>query len=278
MNVPAAVMALESRVAFAVEMPLRRSRVRSNPLLALSYQLTELPTRDAYLQAASACLSELLPGDDTFWLEADFGRQRASTRHGASATPDPALGRLLIEAHDHPAIRSYLAYPDDLSPRRLSDVAGDRRWRGTYAHELLGGAMGRHQLSLIVRLAAPSRGSGWTIGRSRKDFTDTELDLAGALLPLLTTLDRLYERQPVTPVQGLLQAREWVALTSREAEMLTLLGEGLTAVAIGHLLRISSGTVRKHLQHLYAKLGCHDRLMAVQEARRLGVLPPLTNY
>lgn len=250
--------------------------MNSDTMLALSYQLTELPDRDAYLQAASACLGELLPGDDTFWLEVDFGQKTATTRRGKNAVVDPDLGRLLVEAHDHPAIQSYLADPRDLTPRRLSDVAAPREWRGTCAHELLSEPMGRHQLSLLVRLAAPCQGYGWTVGRSGSDFTDAELDLARALLPLLTTLDRLYEHRPGTPDPVSEQARERALLTPREVEVLSLVAEGLTAVAIGHRHRISSGTVRKHLQNSYEKLGCHDRLLAVQEARRRGVLPPLT--
>lgn len=86
--------------------------------------------------------------------------------------------------------------------------------------------MGRRQLSLIVRLAAPSRGNGWTIGRSGKDFTGTELDLAAALLPLLTTLDRLYERHPSARVPTLLPEGERAALTLREVQILSLLAEG----------------------------------------------------
>ena len=136
--------------------------------------------------------------------------------------------------------------------------------------------MGRHQLSLIVRLTPPSRGNGWTIGRSGNEFSDAELDLARSLLPLLTTLDRLYERCPPIPSTSAQQAGERFGLTVREVDMLTLVAEGLTAVAIGHLRRVSSNTVRKHLEHVYAKLDCHDRLMAVQKARRLGLLPPLT--
>lgn len=246
-------------------------------MLALSYQLTDLPDRAAYLSAAAACLGELLPGDDTFWLETDLARGTAVTRRGAGMTADPELARLLVEAHDHPAILSYLVDPADLSPRRLSDVVAARDWRATSAHALLNGTMGRHQLSLIVRLAPPARGDGWTVGRSGLDPTDDERDLAAELLPLLTTLDRVYGRPLPALDPALDDVRRRLALTPREVQILSLVAEGLTAVAIGHVHRISSATVRKHLQHVYDKLGCHDRLLAVQEARRLGVLPPVVS-
>lgn len=60
-------------------------------------------------------------------------------------------------------------------------------------------------------------------------------------------------------------------LTNRERQILAALADGRTAHAIGHQLAISEGTVRKHLEHLYAKMGVHDRLAAVTVARRAGL-------
>ena len=68
-------------------------------------------------------------------------------------------------------------------------------------------------------------------------------------------------------------ARDRAGLTTREGDILDLLASGLTATAIGHVCRISQATVRKYLEHIYAKLGCRDRLLAVERARRLGLLP-----
>ena len=50
-----------------------------------------------------------------------------------------------------------------------------------------------------------------------------------------------------------------------------------TAVAIGHIRRITTRTVRKHLENIYAKLGKHDRLQAVNYAREIGLLDPQRN-
>ena len=54
--------------------------------------------------------------------------------------------------------------------------------------------------------------------------------------------------------------------------VLCLLAEGLTATAIASRLGCSAGTVRKHLEHAYAKLGVHDRLLAVRRMQELGLL------
>lgn len=61
-------------------------------------------------------------------------------------------------------------------------------------------------------------------------------------------------------------------LTHRELEVLGLLAQGLTAVSIGLRLRISSETVRKHLEHIYEKTGYRDRLLAVEYPKRSGLL------
>lgn len=52
-------------------------------------------------------------------------------------------------------------------------------------------------------------------------------------------------------------------LTEREKEILAALADGHTAHAIARRLTISERTVHKHLEHLYAKIGVHDRLEAV---------------
>ncbi|CAM2953593.1 response regulator transcription factor [Prescottella defluvii] len=58
------------------------------------------------------------------------------------------------------------------------------------------------------------------------------------------------------------------ALTAREAELLTLLAEGLTNKELGKRLFISEATVKTHLAHIYAKLGVDSRAAAVSIALR----------
>ena len=53
-------------------------------------------------------------------------------------------------------------------------------------------------------------------------------------------------------------------LTRREREVLALVAEGLTNAEVGALLWISAGTVRRHLQNVYAKLEVHTRTAAVR--------------
>lgn len=66
------------------------------------------------------------------------------------------------------------------------------------------------------------------------------------------------------------------AITPREQEVLTLLGEGLDVTAIARRLEITLNTCRGHVKNLLAKLGSHSQLEAVVEAVHQGLLPHLS--
>lgn len=60
---------------------------------------------------------------------------------------------------------------------------------------------------------------------------------------------------------------EEVKLTSREIEVLEQLSKGLKYNAIAENLFLSAGTIRKHVENIYAKLQVHNKLEAVQKAK-----------
>jgi LuxR family maltose regulon positive regulatory protein len=62
-------------------------------------------------------------------------------------------------------------------------------------------------------------------------------------------------------------------LTARELEVLQLLAAGAPNRAIAEQLVVTQETVKKHLSHLFDKLGAVNRTQAVVRARELGLLP-----
>ena len=62
-------------------------------------------------------------------------------------------------------------------------------------------------------------------------------------------------------------------LTPRECEVVTLVAEGKTTAQIARQLWISPGTVRRHLENVFAKLDVHTRTAAVARLRP-AQLPP----
>jgi DNA-binding NarL/FixJ family response regulator len=63
-------------------------------------------------------------------------------------------------------------------------------------------------------------------------------------------------------------------LTPREAEVLALIGAGLTNAEIADRLVVSAATVKSHVNHIFAKAGVRDRAQAVAYAFRHGLAEP----
>jgi DNA-binding CsgD family transcriptional regulator len=92
-------------------------------------------------------------------------------------------------------------------------------------------------------------------GRLRITAVDPDGDLEGRLL--------LLEEEPAVSIEALRD----LGLTRRQAEVLRLLSAGLAAEEVAAALYISPHTVRKHVEHIYGRLGVNSRQQAVEVAR-----------
>ena len=64
-----------------------------------------------------------------------------------------------------------------------------------------------------------------------------------------------------------------VKLTKREIEVLSLVIEGKSSKDVADELFVSKRTVDFHLANVYSKLGVKNRLQALREASKRGLLP-----
>jgi DNA-binding CsgD family transcriptional regulator len=65
------------------------------------------------------------------------------------------------------------------------------------------------------------------------------------------------------------------ALTRRESEVLGLVAQGLTSKEVANQLFVSKRTVDFHLVSIYGKLEVRNRMQALREAQRRGLLSRL---
>jgi DNA-binding NarL/FixJ family response regulator len=104
--------------------------------------------------------------------------------------------------------------------------------------------------------------------RAGADFSARDLRLAQELQPALGAIyalgDRLSRDSPAS--------RGSPRLSARESAVLNFMADGLIVTAIARRLDISPGTVGRHIEHLYRKLGTHDRASTVLRAQALGIL------
>ncbi len=61
---------------------------------------------------------------------------------------------------------------------------------------------------------------------------------------------------------------EIIKLTTREIDVLEQLSKGLNYINIAENLFLSPATVRKHIENIYTKLQVHNKLEAVQKAKK----------
>ena len=61
-------------------------------------------------------------------------------------------------------------------------------------------------------------------------------------------------------------------LSERELEVLQLLAQGASNQEIAQELIIAYDTVKRHVSHIFSKLGVNNRVQAVRQARELGLL------
>jgi DNA-binding CsgD family transcriptional regulator len=158
-------------------------------------------------------------------------------------------------------------------------IGGHREWRNSPDREFIVDVSGCDQMAAVVLHGGPDEVAGVAFGRLGDDFTTGQLELLSAVQPLLQAIERharameRWSQSLCVPLQQAEASVHDAELSARQIEVLALLAEGLTATAMAHRLGCSPRTVHKHLENLYRKLDVQDRVTAVLEAQRRGLLP-----
>lgn len=232
--------------------------------LTVARDLSEVPSGLTYFESVAVVLLRYIGGDDVFWLSGDFRTGDFSAWRSSESRRDASIEQVMPAFHEHPGVRSYIEHPEDLSPRRMSELPQTREMSFAEALQVSQSLLGQDQLSVLHSVAVNETwwsGHGWIVGRDHADFVDDSVLTAAQLAPVLLVLDRLHRavRPPSVTVD------DWEQLTARERQAVELLGTGMTRRAIGAWMGISPATVGKHLENAYRKLRVHDRLLVSRD-------------
>jgi DNA-binding CsgD family transcriptional regulator len=215
---------------------------------------------DPFPESVLAALLRLIPADVVSY--GDFDRGATGWRSGvrwqgvvlADLTPD------ICEAH--------LQYTDQMPHPPWTPLAGHAvRWSDLLTRRRL------HSLDIYAEVGKPLQAEyqlelwmvtpegvkgNFAFDRAEHDFSNRDVDMLETLRPHLAQLSRNAQLRRRSPAAGL--------LTPREQEILAWVARGKTNREIAGILYVAPGTVRKHLDNVFGKLGVGNRAAAVARA------------
>lgn len=212
---------------------------------------------DPFPEPVLAAMRRLIPADVVSYGALDV--EGAGWRAGIRWQGVPALAGVtpgIREAHvrltqqqPHPPWA-----PTAGRAARWSDLLSRRRLQRLDVYAEVGRPLGAEYELELWLLTPHGVAGGFAFDRCERDFSQRDVRVLDTLRPYLVQLWRNARlRRPVA--DGL--------LTPREREILTWVAHGKTNREIAAALYLAPGTVRKHLDNVYAKLGVGNRAAAV---------------
>jgi DNA-binding CsgD family transcriptional regulator len=213
-------------------------------------------------------LAELVRCDHTAFFELDHDRRVLSERVTSSGMQQPWNGMpdevwtlpRTVELH-----RRKLA--SGVGPAVLSEIFDRRlRLRPDWNPNLRASGVVDE---IHVDLDPPRRWKTQLAVFGIRDFGPRERRILSLVRPHLGVVYRRARlRRRLASLAGAIEERAAAELTAREREVMHCVGEGLSDAEIARRLVVERSTVRKHLEHVYAKLGVRSRTAALAKLRR----------
>jgi DNA-binding CsgD family transcriptional regulator len=230
-----------------------------------SLDLATLPQRTV------AAVTRVVPTDMVTYNEVDLVRRAdrifVTPRDARLAAGTSEYAAFMRHIDEHPVIAHNARIADPV-PRKISDFLADRQLRALALHaEFFRQFDVNYQMSLVIHHAGQQM-IGIAANRALADFTERERTCLAALRPHVVQAYRhgLDVQRIRANLRGAHYARAADApargLTQREAEVLHWVAGGKSNDDVARIVGVASATVKKHLEHIYEKLGVANRTAA----------------
>lgn len=247
---------------------------RLHAVLRATARAAEFRELTEFRTGAVSLVRQLVPCESASYNEVEPGA-------GALVVADPGgwlpqesaeiFGRF---AGENPLIAHY-ARTGDGRPVRFSDFLSQRRLRALTLYDQIYRPLGvEHQIAFVLP-APPGEIVGIALNRERRDFTDEEVATLDLLRrPLRACYERLVEREHLTYRLAHYESHDEIAerasergLSARQLDVMRGVIAGASNAQVAMSLGISTRTVDKHLQNIYAQLGVTSRTQAIGRLR-----------
>lgn len=215
---------------------------------------------EVYPRELMRALTELIPADDvTFQVSRPVERELVASEEVTDNEVDPGDGweELFWRSYwDTYACSRPQRTGDYVSVWKVSDYLSTRELARTAVGEWFRVIGVRSEITVPFPAVGAEDRRLLLFRGPGGDFTERERLLLRMLQPHLIEVHRDLERRRAgTP-----------DLTSRQLELLRLVAEGHSNTQIARRLFVAEGTVRKHLENIYERLGVTSRTAAVASA------------
>lgn len=266
--------------------PIRRSayfsrvflrRVDLQAVLSFVVDVGELDFDRPYPAELVARLADLVPCAALGYQEVDRRARRTALLVGihGSVEVDEKEDELYWALGPCPII-TYRSVTGDLAATRLTDLVDWRRYRELPIYrDYFAPFRIDHMLDLALP-AGPGQHRSFILFRRTGDgdFSRRDRAVLEMLRPHFSRLEaeaslRRQLSEALRAWHGDGEPRPYAELTAREREIVELVAEGKTNAQIAAQLWVAPSTVKKHLEHVYEKLGVGRRAAAATLVRAI---------
>lgn len=235
----------------------------------LAHLLIDAPLEEVVDRDFLGDLRRAIPSDYADYAELDLDRHRTLTQVSLPIdlrVAEVTFWRVLPED----PVWTYRLRTGQFAAVRYTDCTTMEELRRTQYYEVVVRPNGLERL-LSVAIPSPRwHEKSLCVQRRGRDFSERDRTVLDLLIPYVEArVHAVALQRTLDDLRASRQGHERLdCLTAREQEVMGLVSTGCTNAQVAARLSITSLTVRKHLENIFAKLGVHNRTAAVAAARR----------